>query len=892
MSARSKLWRGKRCRWLLIGICCTLLPLQTRNAAAITVTPANGGAVTNAATNYQQNRNYEDAATAAAAVVTAAMNAAALPMAKTTTNDYAQQLPRYYAALTADVGNANLAAAEPIYRNYFENTDTGGSDKIDAATVILRDHMAQWHLPAASGQPTVESAMTAAGFVPTTMTAAGQHYAESASADTAAAAVGHAHAGVDFSTNSARVTSNAARSVSDNSAGAAYAYEYATPKGKIDYEFNGANYQSAGNGDNNGNGDGSGNSADQAVVTVAEGGAHMGAADVYGMYKYDMSEYAQHLQRALTTPGVGSKEAHYAAAAAAVDTESANQGAYFENHLPSYENYFMPTYQIGQFSNYHSQQAEQELKRRTRGEEPAQQNEQPAKADGVRQEEARTQLRPLMLLDSADDNNAMLQQFKKGANIENYANDRQKLHYFAKQPQLVQESEQQPQQQQQQRQEQAQQQYQEQQRLQAHYQQQLQKQTKQQQQQLFKQQQLSQQQQLQLSHQLRKFPELMHFSLHQHLPRQRQRIATALSKVARPHNPLSLSTRRRRQQRRDATSLQVIGNAGSRSALPTPEQSLVTADGVVKGSSHANTNGDTLTLHSRLANDKRSISENFADISGEPTQYSYARIYPTHVSQLIDDSANEIDDTPNNIDDSNAHNAHSNNSVDNDNEDVDETNRRDQQQHYLAAINHPQVRLYRPHSGALVQQYTLPPITTSERHTPASTAALAGIPLARHVEVTKHIPAIDYERVHVPYNQSVPIHIPQPIITAVPRPYAIRVPVAKTVAVPKVQEVRIPIEKVKPFPVERPVPFIVERRVPYMVEKQVAKPVYYPYPVKVPIVKTIVHKVPRRPHSYTTYQPHSSSYPISLGQYHLQQQSHLESHPLPPVHYAHTEHLG
>nr|XP_036224162.1 AF4/FMR2 family member lilli [Bactrocera oleae] len=841
MSSRSKLWRGKRCRWLLIGISCTLIPLLTRNAAAITVTSANGGTAANAATNYVQNRNYEDAAAATAAVVTAAMNAAALPMAKTTTNDYAKQLPHYYAALTTDLDNANSAAAEPIYRNYFENTDTGSGDKIDAATVILRDHMAQWHLPAASGQPTDESAMTGAGFVPTTMTAAGQHYAKSTSADAAAAVVGHAHAGVDFSTNSARAASNAARSVDSNSAGATYAYEYATPKGKIDYEFNEANFQSASNGDNNGSGNGY--SADQLAVTVAKGGANMGAVDAYGIYKYDMSEYAQHLQRALTTTNMGNKEAHYAAA---VDSESANQsvgvgdggggGTYFENHLPSYENYFMPTYQIGQFSNYHSQQAEQELKRRTRGEEQARQNEQPSKTDGPRQEEARIQLRPLTLLDNADDNNAMLQQFKKGANIENYANDRQKLHYFAKQPQL--EQQQQPQQQQQERQEHAQQQYQEQQRLQEHYQQQVQKQTKQQQQKLFQ-----QQQQLQLSHQPRKFPELMHFSLHQHLPRQRQRLATALSKVARPHNPVALSTRRRRQQRRDATSLQVIGNAGRQSSLPALKQTHVTADGSSKANSNVNTNDDTLTLHSRLGNDKRSISENFVDITSKPTQYSYAHVYPTHVSQLIDDSANEIDDTPNNIDDI----------ANSDKENEEETNRRDQQQHYLAAISHPQVKAYHQHNGALVQQYTLPPITTSERHTPASIAALAGIPLARHVEVTKHIPTIDYERVHVPYNQSVPIHIPQPIITAVPRPYAIRVPVAKTVAVPKVQEVRIPIEKVTPFPVERPVPFIVERRVPYMVEKQVAKPVYYPYPVKVPIVRTIVHKMARRPHSYTTY---------------------------------------
>ncbi|KAH8295097.1 hypothetical protein KR018_007143 [Drosophila ironensis] len=140
----------------------------------------------------------------------------------------------------------------------------------------------------------------------------------------------------------------------------------------------------------------------------------------------------------------------------------------------------------------------------------------------------------------------------------------------------------------------------------------------------------------------------------------------------------------------------------------------------------------------------------------------------------------------------------------------------------------------------------LPPVTTSVHHTPASSKAVAGLPLAKHIEVTKNIPITHYQKQHVPYKQTVQMQVPKTMIAAIPKPLAIKVPVTKTVAVPQLQEVKIPIERVKPVPVERPIPFVVERRVPYRVEKPVATPVYYPYPVKVPVVRTVVHK--QRPH--------------------------------------------
>nr|XP_017101827.2 uncharacterized protein LOC108128655 [Drosophila bipectinata] len=140
----------------------------------------------------------------------------------------------------------------------------------------------------------------------------------------------------------------------------------------------------------------------------------------------------------------------------------------------------------------------------------------------------------------------------------------------------------------------------------------------------------------------------------------------------------------------------------------------------------------------------------------------------------------------------------------------------------------------------------LPPVTTSVHHTPSSSKAVAGVPLAKHIEVTRNVPVTHYQKQHVPYKQTVQMQVPKTVIAAIPKPTPIKVPVAKTVAVPQLQEVKIPIERVKPVPVERPIPFVVERRVPYRVEKPVATPVYYPYPVKVPVVRTVVHK--QRPH--------------------------------------------
>ncbi|EDV94680.1 uncharacterized protein LOC6567912 [Drosophila grimshawi] len=152
---------------------------------------------------------------------------------------------------------------------------------------------------------------------------------------------------------------------------------------------------------------------------------------------------------------------------------------------------------------------------------------------------------------------------------------------------------------------------------------------------------------------------------------------------------------------------------------------------------------------------------------------------------------------------------------------------------------------------------SLPPITTRVHHTPASSKAIAGLPLSKHIEITKHVPITHYQKQLVPFKQAIELRVPRPVITAIPKPIAIKIPVPRMVPVPQLQEVKIPIEKVKTYAVEQPIPFVVERRVPYRVEKAVAQPFYYPYPVKVPIVRTVVHK----------QQPQYGISPLGIGSY-------------------------
>ncbi|KAI8130382.1 hypothetical protein FF38_12624 [Lucilia cuprina] len=176
----------------------------------------------------------------------------------------------------------------------------------------------------------------------------------------------------------------------------------------------------------------------------------------------------------------------------------------------------------------------------------------------------------------------------------------------------------------------------------------------------------------------------------------------------------------------------------------------------------------------------------------------------------------------------------------------------------------------------------LPPITHTVHHNPHSLQALTGTPISQHTQVIKAIPIPQHQQIHIPYRENVTIEVPDTMITAINKPVPIEIPLTRTVTIPKIQEVKIPIQKLKPFPVERPIPYIVEKRVPYPVEKQIAKPVYYPVPIKVPIVHTVVHKV-HQP-AYGNYQQH--------GNYHQPHNTHQQSYHLPHTVYRHSHGHG
>uniref|UniRef100_A0A182U4U4 Uncharacterized protein n=1 Tax=Anopheles melas TaxID=34690 RepID=A0A182U4U4_9DIPT len=117
------------------------------------------------------------------------------------------------------------------------------------------------------------------------------------------------------------------------------------------------------------------------------------------------------------------------------------------------------------------------------------------------------------------------------------------------------------------------------------------------------------------------------------------------------------------------------------------------------------------------------------------------------------------------------------------------------------------------------------------------------VPISQHVEIETPVPVPYVKKIHVPIPQEVRIKIPHPVLVPVPRPYPVHIPVAQPIAVPDIKEITVPIEKIVPYPVEKKIPVPIEKPVPYPVEKHV--PVYLPHPipVKVPIVKTIIHKV-------------------------------------------------
>ncbi|XP_053658866.1 uncharacterized protein LOC128707933 [Anopheles marshallii] len=133
------------------------------------------------------------------------------------------------------------------------------------------------------------------------------------------------------------------------------------------------------------------------------------------------------------------------------------------------------------------------------------------------------------------------------------------------------------------------------------------------------------------------------------------------------------------------------------------------------------------------------------------------------------------------------------------------------------------------------------------------------IPISQHVEIETPVPVPYVKKIHVPIPQEVRVKIPHPVLVPVPRPYPVHIPVAQPIAVPDIKEITVPIEKIVPYPVEKKIPVPIEKPVPYPIEKHV--PVYLPQPipVKVPIVKTIIHRVKQQTASGPTLPPGSGS---------------------------------
>ncbi|XP_063548104.1 filaggrin-2-like [Cydia strobilella] len=113
--------------------------------------------------------------------------------------------------------------------------------------------------------------------------------------------------------------------------------------------------------------------------------------------------------------------------------------------------------------------------------------------------------------------------------------------------------------------------------------------------------------------------------------------------------------------------------------------------------------------------------------------------------------------------------------------------------------------------------------------------------VGEHTDEQKPVEVPLYKHVTVPVQKLIHVNVPKPILVGVPQPYPVKVPVNKPVAVPVETEISIPIEKVVPYPVVKHVPYPVEKHVPFKVEKTVHVHVPQPYPVKVPIYKTIHH---------------------------------------------------
>ncbi|XP_011874146.1 PREDICTED: proline-rich protein 4-like [Vollenhovia emeryi] len=122
------------------------------------------------------------------------------------------------------------------------------------------------------------------------------------------------------------------------------------------------------------------------------------------------------------------------------------------------------------------------------------------------------------------------------------------------------------------------------------------------------------------------------------------------------------------------------------------------------------------------------------------------------------------------------------------------------------------------------------PIKVSDWH-----SSISGLHGANIIPTTKYI--------GIPTIQKVPISVPHPVVETVPQPYPVHVIVSKPVPFEVEKQVFKTVEKKVPTPVEKIIPIKIEKPVPFHVVKHVPVPVEKPIPIKIPVYKTIVHKI-------------------------------------------------
>ncbi|XP_077271103.1 uncharacterized protein LOC143902245 [Temnothorax americanus] len=122
------------------------------------------------------------------------------------------------------------------------------------------------------------------------------------------------------------------------------------------------------------------------------------------------------------------------------------------------------------------------------------------------------------------------------------------------------------------------------------------------------------------------------------------------------------------------------------------------------------------------------------------------------------------------------------------------------------------------------------PIKVSDWH-----STISGLHGVNVIPIVKHI--------GIPTIQQVPISVPHPVVQTVPQPYPVHVLVPKPVPFEVEKQVFKTVEKKVPTPIEKIIPIKIEKPVPFHVVKHVAVPVEKPFPIKIPVYKTIVHTV-------------------------------------------------